>query len=341
MSHIFRSDAVNIGDRVVLRRTLPGASEREAQAAHTDIIGHIIGINQGISVLIRPQSAGGYPSAAEAIEVPWPEIHIMKKLSPRTIRNSDIRAIELAYAKAFPGIEHRWSDCGQWLLRAGDGITERSNSAAPLGPSAPFVEVPVAEIQQFYASHHLPPLILLPERIGKAALRHVRDLGPEIIVMTRDLATLPTVDEFTPQDMAVEFRVDDTPDEQWLSLYHFRGATLPARALQLLRTEIDGTMGFGRLTIDGTTVAITRGTITDDYLGYSAVEVAPAYRRRGLGTLLGAHMLRWGAHQGAHTAYLQVISTNTAGIGLYEKLGFTEHHRHRYGTLDQHTAPEN
>ena len=32
-------------------------------------------------------------------------LHIIKKLSPRTVRNSDIRAVETATAKAFPGQE--------------------------------------------------------------------------------------------------------------------------------------------------------------------------------------------------------------------------------------------
>ncbi len=315
MSRIFRSDAVTVGNRVVLRRVIDGK--------YSDIIGHVIAHNEKETV-IRPQLAGGFPSFKDAITVPAEQIQIIKQLSPRTIRNSDIRAIEVAYAKAFPGVHNRWVD--GWLLRAGDGITERSNSAAPLGPSVGFNAVPEAEIHQFYAQHKLPPLVLIPERIGKSVEKSVEKLGPEIIVMTRELVVPDTLPE-------VEFQIAAEPDDEWLSLYHFRGKPLPPQALQLLKGNIDGKMGFGRLLIDGRTVAITRGTITDDYLGYSAVEVAPAYRRQGLGTALGAHMLNWGQSQGAHTAYLQVIASNRAGIGLYEKLGFTEHHRHRYGLL--------
>ena len=54
--------------------------------------------------------------------------------------------------------------------------------------------------------------------------------------------------------------------------------------------------------------------------GGTAVEVAPEYRRQGLGTQLGNHMLNWGLAHEAHTAYLQVIASNTAGINLYTKL---------------------
>lgn len=150
--------------------------------------------------------------------------------------------------------------------------------------------------------------------------------------MVRPLDELPE----PPQEEALTFSVDKQPDEQWLSKYHFRGTALPVQALKLLREDIDGTMGFAQLRdAEGETVAITRATLTESedgtvWLGYSAVEVDEAYRRRGLGTALGAHILRWGRELGAEKAYLQVISSNTAGIGLYEKLGFIEQHRHRY-----------
>ena len=98
-------------------------------------------------------------------------------------------------------------------------------------------------------------------------------------------------------------------------------------------------MGFARLLEPetGRTVAITRATLTESesgekWLGYSAVQVAEDWRRRGLATRLGADMLAWGASRGADSAYLQVISTNTPAISLYHKLGFIEHHRHRCAT---------
>ena len=327
MSYIFRSDEVSPGERVVVRRVI--------ENAHTDVIGHVVSVGDD-ELVIRPQEVGGYPSFLPEVRIPRAEIHIVKKLSPRRVRNSEIRDIEIAYSEAFPGIEHAWASDGQWLLRAGDGITERSNSAAPLGPSVVFTPVPVDEITAFYARHNLPAKVLIPERIGKQAerlaLERGWELGPEIIVMTRDLTDLPQADE------RAAFRIDAQPDRDWLDLYHFRGQPLPEQALNLLREKINGHMGFGRLLApSGETIAITRGTITTagstQYLGYSAVEVASAYRRQGFGTQLGIHMLAWGAQSGATKAYLQVIASNAAGIGLYEKLGFVEHRRHRYATI--------
>src|SRR5699024_1408906 len=126
-------------------------------------------------------------------------------------------------------------------MRAGDGITERSNSAAPLGRSAGFGAVPLAELREFYARHGLPVKVLIPERIGAPAEKLVEAggwrLGPEIIVMTRSLEDPRpgTGQSLVPE---LEFRLDAQPDADWLALYHFRGHPLPVEALRLLQDQI-------------------------------------------------------------------------------------------------------
>ena len=335
---------VAVGRRVIVRRAL---SQEEAAASGkktTDVIGHVLSMDPFV---VRPQKRAGERSddSVEAVDFSDKKVLIVKALPDHPVRNSDIRAVEVATAKAFPGIEH--VEESGWLLRAGDGITERSNSALPIAPGAGMHPVPLEQIRQFYAAHGLAVRIAVPDRIAKPAQALVAgdgwSVGPDIVVMTRSLKT-----ELPPTDSAltsVEFDIADQPDEDWLALYHFRGQSLPEKALRLLREEIDGRMCFGRLLIPDSsapsgrrTVAITRGTLTESedgrvWLGFSAVEVTEDMRRRGLGTLLGIHMLHWGAHHGADEAYLQVLATNQAGISLYRTLGFTEHHRHRYAEL--------
>lgn len=366
MSYIFRSDEVSIGDRVVVRRDL-GAG------VHSDVIGHITALDPDI-LEVRPQSVGGFPSKLPSIKLIRNDVVIIKKLSPRRVRNSEIRAIEVATAEAFPGIAHEWTSDGQWLLRAGDGITERSNSAAPLGPEAGLAAVPWDEIIAFYQRHSLPVQVLLPERIARSAAGLCKppawEFGPEILVLTRPLppADVPGVSNsgptasthqaistpsrraplgpaplpLAPASMPAGFRAEvlAQPDAAWLARYNFRGTPLPKQALELLQRQIQGTLGFGRI-VHATskhTVAITRATITNGYLGFSAVEVDPNFRRQGLGRALGQYMLHWGVTHGAHTAYLQVIASNVAGRGLYETLGFVEHHRHHYAVLKDAAA---
>ena len=337
---MFRAEPLSPGDRVVVRRRFGNHA--------TDVIGHIEALDP---LVIRPQKVGGLPSEAEALTIPAEDILVLRRLSPRRIRNSDIRAVETAYARAFPGQERMLID--GWLTRSGSSIAERSNSATPIGHSAGFQPVPLAEITAFYAERGMPVQLLIPERIGKPAADLVAreqgaggagwELGPEIITMTRELsgdnAKGAEADGASALASEFTFRIDTQPSDDWLSMYHFRGQPLPPEALAELRDGIEGEMGFGSLLdTQGNVVAVTRGTITESddgraWLGYSAVEVAPEYRRRGLGTLLGGRMLEWGAQRGADAAYLQVLATNDAGIGLYDKLGFTEHHRHRYARL--------
>ncbi|MBV7295966.1 GNAT family N-acetyltransferase [Corynebacterium sp. TAE3-ERU12] len=329
----FGSGPVAVGRRVIVRRALTDAERATSDAKVTDLIGHVESVDP---LIVRPQLRGGARSDLDPVDFSEHDVLVVKTLPDTPVRNSDIRAVETATAKAFPGIEHTWS--GGWLLRAGDGITERSNSALPIGSRAASAEVPMADIVEFYRRHNLPVRVAVPDRICRPAELLTQGpqwrRGPEIVVMTRSAEDLPT-----PQQLpGVHAEVLDRPDEEWLSLYHFRGQALPRRALQLLMDDIDGKMSFGRLLRDGETVAITRGTLTESedgrrWLGFSAVEVNPRLRRQGLGTMLGLHMMHWGAEHGADAVYLQVVSTNEAGVALYRRLGFGEHHRHRYAEL--------
>lgn len=338
MSRIFRSDEVAVGDRVVVRR--------RAGDHTTDVIGHVVSLNP---LVVRPQAVGGLASQSKVLEIPDPQV--VKRLSPRTVRNSDIRAVETATARAFPGQEHMLID--GWLTRAGAEIAERSNSATPIGHSAGLAAVPLDAIAEFYRERGMPVQLCVPERIGKPAERLIAahperwELGEEILVMTREIGAADPNAGAGP-NAGIEARIDTHPDADWLAMYHYRGADLPADAVLDLAGTIEGELGFARLIARATTgaatdttdrtVAVTRATITESddgrrWLGYSAVEVAPDYRRRGLATLLGQHVLDWGAAHNADAAYLQVRASNAAGIALYTKLGFVEHHRHRYARL--------
>ena len=328
-----RTDPVSIrpGTRVVVRyRTADSAPKRATNAS-----GGAPTVTDTIGVLrsVHPLQVGDVVIADE-------DVVVLKTLSAKPVRNSDIRALETAKAAAFPGIDNQM--IGGWLARAGDGITERSNSAVPIGPNAGLQDVPLAQLEEFYRSHGLPCQLMIPDRIGRPAEHLPGERGPEIVVMSKELSgrsddapassLAPPPAHVQAPSLAgarVELAVDSAPDANWFSMYKFRGQPLPTKAMDLLSHRIDGQLGFARLTVDGQLAAITRATITNGWLGYSAVAVAPNYRRRGLGTLLCQHLLGWGADNGADRAYLDVIDSNTAGKALYHKLGFSEHHRSR------------
>ncbi|MDX1448755.1 MAG: GNAT family N-acetyltransferase, partial [Acidimicrobiia bacterium] len=62
------------------------------------------------------------------------------------------------------------------------------------------------------------------------------------------------------------------------------------------------------------------------------IVVDPAERGKGAGTELTAAMLAWAASQGAERSYLQVVATNEAAIGMYDRLGFTDTYHYAYRT---------
>ncbi|KGM18626.1 GNAT family N-acetyltransferase [Corynebacterium auriscanis] len=348
-----RTDPVSIrpGVRVIVRH-LPLVDHGDAQ----DVIGPLISVDP---LVVRGKQG--------TVEIDPRGVVVLKTLSSKPVRNSDIRAVEEAKAEAFPGLANEW--IGGWLARAGDGITERSNSAVPLGPEAAVQPVPVEGIKEFYARHNLPPQLLVPDRIGRTAEHLEGHAGPEIIVMFRELGaddealatvtngaaaattgnTTPAADNGAPTVMngsastaahrapvaahKAVFTVADEASPEWLSLYNFRGQPLPPRALELLTARIDGSLGFASLHIDDALVAVSRGTVTRGgrrhMLGFSAVEVIPSFRRQGLATLMCQQLLQWGRAHGADCAYLDVLRTNEGGRGLYHGLGFSEHHRVR------------
>lgn len=274
MSRIFRSEAVRPGDRVVVRR------QRGEHAS--DVIGHVVSTNP---LVIRPQEVGGLPSSAAAVEITEP--HIVRRLSPRTVRNSDIRALETAAARAFCGSEQLLID--GWLARSSPEPAARSNSATPIGHSAGFAPVPIDAIAGFYRSRGKPVRLLIPERIGKPALKLVGadprwSLGEEILVMVADLpAATPAAEQPA-------------------------GPANTARAA--LSESEDGRVWLG----------IAGGGGEEG-------------RRQAIGARELESLLAWGAGAGAQGAYLHVGASNEEAVAAYQRLGFVEHHRHRYARL--------
>ena len=77
--------------------------------------------------------------------------------------------------------------------------------------------------------------------------------------------------------------------------------------------------------------ALATGWLVVDELHVTAVAVAPAWRRRGLGTTVLMALLRRSLELGAERATLEVAATNLAARRLYAAFGFREAGvRHRY-----------
>jgi N-acetylglutamate synthase len=286
-----------VGARVVVRYRLPAGSTPPL----SDVVGHL----EDTGPTLRVRTKRG-----DVVEVDAADVVAIKALAAAPVRTSQIRATEHAAALAWPGVEHVWLD--GWLLRAAGGYTHRGNSAVPLGVETGLRALP--SIIEWYRLRGLTPWLSVPDRL----LRLPGGVPPhlETVVMARDLGA----DE---PDSTVTLA--PRPDEQWLRLYE---RDVP---VDVLTAVVDGEVAFA--TIAG--AAVGRGAVTNApdgsrWVGMSAVRVTEEQRRRGHARRLCAALLAWGFRRGATRAYVQVVVDNTAGIALYESMGFTTQHRSRY-----------
>jgi GNAT superfamily N-acetyltransferase len=294
-------NASDVGSRVVVRRRVG--------PLFTDLLGELREISaDGVVVL----------TAKGEVRVPLGEVHRAKK-----IPENPIARLENAAASAWPAVEVAW--LGQWRLRASSGYTGRANSALPIGHPGMSLPEALAEITAFYRARSLPPRIDIPlplsARVVPAAVEAGWHEVCEVLVQTMPLDRLLA---HTPPGDGCELSA--TPSPAALAIIAGRRGPLPEAAMHVLTAVPQ--LAFCEYAETGGLLAMGRGAVTDGYLGLFAVETVAAARRRGLAQQIVGSLARWAGQAGAHTAYLQVESTNAAAIALYGKLGFRTHHRY-------------
>jgi ribosomal protein S18 acetylase RimI-like enzyme len=304
-----------VGRRVVVRRALPGDP---SSPRYSDVVGVLVDAGPDALAVRRRDGT--------VVTVPRPAVHTLKAVPASP---ADVLALEEVTALGWPAPDTRW--LGRWLLRAAEGWTGRANSALPLGDPGLPLEEALAETVGWYGARGLRARVVVPlpgrealdaalgER-GWSTYNPVRVLTADVEVALRGL---PERADLPPVTVTPELSAD------WLAAYHFRGeAEIPPVAPAVLTGAAQP--GFAAIRVDGRAVAIARASVERGWLGVTAVEVDPAHRRRGLAGQVMRGVLRWGAERGATGAYLQVAEENVPALALYDRLGFTEHHRYHY-----------
>jgi N-acetylglutamate synthase len=218
-------------------------------------------------------------------------------------------------------------EIGGWLLRAASGFTARANSVLPLrAPGLPLDDA-LAAARDWYRARGLPLRIQVPldsRRLLDAALGEQGwAADPDVHVMAARLDALPQ----EPGPTAPPVDIVGTPGPGWFARYRDDVGAIPAARALLTRHD---RVGFASITIDGEIAAIGRGAVDDEWLGVTAVEVAPGLRRQGFATVIMQALCRWGSAEGAQRSYVQVSSDNAAATALYERLGYWRHHVYRH-----------
>jgi N-acetylglutamate synthase len=226
---------------------------------------------------------------------------------------------------------------GDWLLRAADGFTGRANSALAAGdPRRPLPEA-VEAVCAWYAGLGQPAMIAVPfPMTGPAGeldglldvLGWSRREGPAIVMTAPPDAIAGLVPGPASGSVLAPVQVSAAPDEAWLGMYHYRGQRLPPVARRLLMSA--PWQAFASVREDGQTIGIGRVAADAGWAGITAIETDPQYRRRGLATAVTVALATLAVEHGATGLYLQVEDGNAAARTLYERMGFTGHHRYHY-----------
>lgn len=289
-----------VGQRVVVRRVLRGQTGPSGGPALTDVLGTCTSWGGGECV-VQPDSSG----SRAPVRIPIGDIVSGKTVPPRaptrmrvTPREAQVRALAL-----WPDLETR--PVGDWLLRRSpSSAARRANSVLAMGPSG--LTGDHDEVVAFYAEHGQRPIAAVLPDSAEHELFRARGWVPE----SHDGATV-----FELAGVAQARRA-------------LRGVRLAEAEVRI--DEADSLVVGRVLAEDGRDVATGIAAYLDDWVGFRGIEVEPAERGRGLGLLLMAHLLDWGAERGATTAYLQVLDDNTRAFALYDGLGFTVHHTYQY-----------
>ncbi|GAB4123906.1 MAG: hypothetical protein Fur005_34500 [Roseiflexaceae bacterium] len=236
--------------------------------------------------------------------------------------------LEAAAMNAWPCLRQQL--VAGWVVRIANGYTKRANSANWLYAQAELApEHLIGQIEGAYQRHGLPPIIRIVERpetaqidqyLGACGYRQI----DRSLVLVADLPAQPVV--------AQQLGCAAIDPEQWLlaySAFHGASPTAMQQHRQILDAILPATL-YAAVHAEGQIAACGLAVLDRGYLGCFDIVTNPALRRRGYARHLMAGILAWGAEQGAHTAYLQVVEQNHAARSLYADLGFRQAYRYWY-----------
>lgn len=287
-----------VGQRVVVRRVLPGETGPSGGPAMTDLLG-ICESWEGGTATIRAEDG-------TLVEIATADIVSGKPVPPRpSVRSrTGVREAESHAAVLWTGVDRE--PLGEWELRSvpvPDGrLRKRANSCLAIGePGLGFAEAEAA-VRTWYAARDRPPMV----QVEQGSDTEARFL----------------TDGWQP--------VDGGDAGFWMGSVSRAlrlGATAPAAGV----LTVDGP----RMEVS-TEGAAVLGGIDGDWVGVHGLHVDEDRRRQGLATSVLRTLLDAAAERGALTVWLHVETDNEPAIRLYEGLGLTEHHRCRYLALPGH-----
>lgn len=289
-----------VGQRVVVRRVLPGETGPTGGPAMTDVLGICESWAEGTVVVRREDGT--------AVTIATADIVSGKPVPPRPsvrLRVSS-REAESHAAPLWPAVVRE--PLGDWELRSDPApvgrLLKRANSCLAMGdPGVPFTDA-AAGVEEFYRARGRTALVQV--EAGSDQEREFLEAG------WRDVPGGEA--DLMLGSLSRARRLLGRPDEPAAAI---RGA---AEGPRFEATAVVGTDEVGTV----------RAAVDGDWLGVHGLSVDETHRRRGIATSLMDAALEFGAERGAATVWLHVETDNAAARAFYEGLGLLVHHTCRY-----------
>lgn len=197
-----------------------------------------------------------------------------------------------------------------WRLRRGDSGGKRVSAATALAPGA---SVAAAEKRMAVWDQH--PLFMIRSQDtaldADLAARGFRAVDPTILYAGPTTLAVTTAEGARPIEASFPLAV---MQRLWAE-----GGIGPGRLAVMARTEGPRCYILARAGDHPAGVGFV--AVGDGIAMLHAVEVAPKFRRKGIGRTIAAAALRWAEDRGARTLALATTQENSAANGLYRKLG--------------------
>jgi len=234
------------------------------------------------------------------------------------------RRLELAAFNAWPALEQVEEE--GIIYRFANGYTKRANSANVLSLNEWWFPKLVAKIERYYSDKGQPSIIRIPSFVKAAALdQYLEHSGYQHA--SKSLLMTKTLTENHPVTALNKLSAKD-----WLTCFvQLSQSKLEYHNAHLaILEQIEDETLFAVLEIKGEVVACGIGVIGNNCVGLFDLVCATPFRRKGYAAKLINGIHAWAYEKGVRSSYLQVLASNSAGVGLYQKLDFVEDYYYWY-----------
>ncbi len=218
-----------------------------------------------------------------------------------------------------------------WIIQLDKGYKDRANCVYPLYPSDLTKEEMVNYCENLYTRACIEPRFKLTKTSYPSDLDSYLDsLGymrySETSFQTLDMSKL------TKSSLSDDFHYSRVMTDEWFD-YCVLWNQIPQKKVSIV-SDI-----WNRITIDtyfchlvqyDSIVCVGFIAQLQDFCGVYAVTVDPDKRHNGHGTQFMKELLLFASNRGVKTCYLQVETSNSPALGLYDNLGFKEQYQYWY-----------